>query len=158
MKKLFTFCAIVALTTISAVSFAQAKTPVWEPLKNFHTIMAATFHPAEEGNLAPLRSMKDSLYLSATTWQKSPIPMNYKEKETRAALKDLVKQTKKIKQAVDKNESDKDLTEMITEAHEIFHKIVGECKMSEEEMKDHKGHGEEKKEAKEDEHKGHNHG
>lgn len=155
MKKLFTFFAAIAFSFVSMVAVAQAKAPVWEPLKNFHGIMAATFHPAEEGDLAPLKKMSGDLLASAETWQKAPIPMNFKEKETRAALKDLVAQTKKIKKAVAKNASDKDLTVMITDAHEIFHKIVGECKKSEEEMDSHKDHMEEK--AEKDDHKGHNH-
>ncbi|MEQ1553515.1 MAG: hypothetical protein ABL929_05015 [Ferruginibacter sp.] len=133
MKKKIQILYIVILTSAS-VSFAQAKKTVWSEMKTFHSFMSSTFHPAEEGNLAPLRAKADSLLITAKLWQASPIDESFKPKETNATLKKLVKQCGTINNAVKKNASDKKLTLLITQAHDIFHTIVGECRKVEEDM------------------------
>ena len=131
MKKLFQL-TLVIIAFLPIICFAQTKNAVWPEMKTFHLYMAATFHPAEDGNLQPLREKADSLYNAAKIWQASAIPSNYKPTETAVALKKLVKQCASIKKYVGANMSDKDLTHLITEAHEIFHNIAGECKKADE--------------------------
>ena len=123
---------ILLLAILPVTIFAQKKKAVWQEMKTFHLYISATFHPAEEGNLQPLKEKADSLYNAAKNWQASAIPSNYKPTETTAALKKLVKQCASIKKYVDAKMSDKDLTHLITEAHEIFHNIAGECKKADE--------------------------
>lgn len=128
MKKYF---ALVIIAIVALTQTATAQTPAkkgWQELKNFHHFMSGTFHPAEDNDFAPLRSKSDSLYLSAVAWQLSPIPDNYKEKETKETLVKLVGQTKAIAEAVKNKVDDKALFKMINEAHDTFHKIVGECR------------------------------
>ena len=48
--------AIVALLFTAGIASAQSMDK-WPALKELHTVMAATFHPAEEGNLQPLREV-----------------------------------------------------------------------------------------------------
>jgi len=131
MKKVFQL-AILTMALFPVIGIAQTKSAAWPEMKTFHSYMAATFHPAEEGNLQPLREKADSLYNAAKNWQASAIPSNYKPTETTAALKKLVKQCASIKKYVDAKMGDKDLTHEITEAHEIFHNIAGECKKADE--------------------------
>lgn len=123
---------VLLMVIIPAISFSQEKKAAWPAMKTFHSYMAATFHPAEEGDLQPLKSKADSLYNAAKNWQASAMPSNYKTVETTSALKNLVKQCASIKKSVAANASDKELTAMITEAHEIFHNIAGECKKADE--------------------------
>lgn len=127
MKK-FALLFIMMLMVCIAV-MAQKTTPAWEELKTFHGYMAGTFHPAEEGNFAPLRAKADSMLTAAKKWEASAIPINYKPTETKETIALLVKQTTAIKSAVDSKANDAELTKLITEAHDIFHKIVGECKI-----------------------------
>ena len=101
-------------------------------MKTFHSLMAATFHPSEDGNLAPLKQKADSLAIVAKMWQASAIPSNYKPVETKSALENLVAKTTDINNAVAANKSDADLKKLIAEAHDIFHHIVGECKKADE--------------------------
>ncbi len=131
MKKVYQLAALI-IAFLPTIGFAQTKLAVWPQMKTFHSYMAATFHPAEEGNLQPLREKADSLYNAAKNWQASAIPSNYKPTETSAALTKLVKQCASVKKYVDAKMSDKDLTHLITEAHEIFHNIAGECKKADE--------------------------
>jgi len=127
MKKLSLF----VLTTLlfAGISFAQsAKTADWPEMKSFHALMSSTFHPAEEGNFAPLKEKVAQLYRASKVWYASEIPANYKPEETKAILNKLMIQCHDIWAQVDAKASDEKLKQMITEAHDSFHKIVGECK------------------------------
>ena len=128
MKKVVKTLAII-FALLPMISFAQnAKAPVWAEMKAFHQVMSASFHPAEEHNYAPLKQNADSLFAVAKRWEASPLPANLKPKETKEALAKLVKQCDVIKMAVAKNVSDEKLMSLITEAHDTFHTIAGECK------------------------------
>ncbi len=120
--------AVIVLAIFPAMSFAQVKSPSWPEMKKFHSFMAATFHPAEEDNFAPLKAKADSLLITAKVWQLSNTPENYKPEETKEALAKLVKQCAEIKEAVDGKADDSKLKVMIADAHETFHKIAGECR------------------------------
>lgn len=123
---------VLAMVLISTISFAQKPKPSWPEMKTFHSYMASTFHPAEEGNLAPLKAKADSLYAAARQWSKTAIPSNFKPVETKAELTKLVAQCAAIKEAVAAKKADKELIKLITAAHDIFHKIVGECQKADE--------------------------
>jgi len=123
--------AVVMLAMIPAMSFAQtgkATTAPWAELKAFHALMSKTFHPSEEGNFAPLKAKADSLLIAAKAWQASKIPADYKPEETQETLAKLVKQCNLIAGAVAAKADDVKLKVLIADAHDIFHKIVGECK------------------------------
>lgn len=115
---------LIAMVAVTQGAFAQG----WKELSNFHHYMSDSFHPAENGDYKPLREKADSLYLSAVAWQLAPIPADYKEKETKETLAKLVGEVKAIAEAIKKGIDDKDLFTMINNAHDTFHKIVGECK------------------------------
>jgi hypothetical protein len=73
------------------------------------------------------------MLLSARAWMAAPIPENYKPEETKAALKQLVGQCQDLAKAVKAGMSDDKLKKMISETHDTFHKIAGECKKPAEE-------------------------
>ena len=123
---------ILMMALVPSLCFAQNTKPSWPEMKTFHSYMASTFHPAEEGNLAPLKAKADSLYSSAKQWSESAIPSNFKPEETKAELTKLVAQCNIVKEAVAAKKDDKELAKLITEAHDIFHKIVGECRKADE--------------------------
>ena len=124
--------AVILLAFLPAISFAQDKKAVWPEMKDFHAVMSATFHPVEDGNYAPLKEKAQSLFSTAQAWQKSAIPADFKPEETKAALKKLVIKCAAVSKAVQANLSDEKLKILITEAHDAFHTIVGECRRTEE--------------------------
>lgn len=73
------------------------------------------------------------MLISAKQWQASEIPANYKTKETKQALKKLVKKCTLIKKSVVKKATDDVLKKQISDAHDIFHTIVKECRKEDEE-------------------------
>jgi hypothetical protein len=142
MKNLL-YTAVIALFTTFA--FAQNKAE-WKELKDFHTVMSQTFHPAEEGNFKPLRERSEEMIKAAEAWKKSTIPADYKDtKSIQETLAKLVDGSKGIDKQVKAKASDDELKKSITALHDVFHTIVGLCRPGSE---DHKGH---------DEHDGHKH-
>lgn len=133
--------SIALIITVVAVQFAFAGDIEWKELDAFHTVMSETFHPAEEGNLQPVRDNAAELLTKAKEWQMAPVPEGYDKELTAKTLKTLVAKCKGLKSAVKAKKNDKELTKLITEAHDVFHKIVEECKTSSDEHKhsdDHK--------------------
>ncbi|MCC6461359.1 MAG: hypothetical protein IT260_12870 [Saprospiraceae bacterium] len=129
MKKFFALCALAALWLAPQTGFAQtAKKANWKEMHDFHEVMSTTFHPAEEGNLAPLREKAGLLVERAQAWKKSAVPAGYKAELTGEILKRLVKQCKTVQKAVKKGKSDAELTASITKAHDIFHEIMEKCR------------------------------
>ena len=107
MKKKIVVFSMLLLTMLST-SFAQQKKE-WKEMKSFHTIMAKTFHPTEEGNVQPLKDSVDILVAKAKQWQSSQVPEGYNAKTTKPILKKLVKQCTTIKKAVAAKKSDEEL-------------------------------------------------
>jgi superoxide dismutase len=104
----------------------------WLALKDFHKVMAQTFHPAEEKNFAPLLSRSGELYAKAILLKNSTPPKSANNKKVQDALTRLEKQCAEIHslaQKPSKNEEAKNdlLFDLITKAHDIFHEVEGLC-------------------------------
>jgi hypothetical protein len=128
MKYLLSLSAIALFTFLPRFASAQDKKAQWPEMVAFHEVMAGTFHPAEKGDLKPLREKAGMLLDKAEAWKKSAVPQGYKPSQTSDTLKRLVKQCKAIKKAVKKQKTDKELTDLITQAHEVFHEIMEKCR------------------------------
>ena len=126
MKKIISFALLIAALAFTQSGQAQKKVP-WKEMEDFHTIMGATFHPAEEGKLNPLKTRSSELVEKAISWKNSTAPEGYNQAAVKKTLKKLVKDSKEIKKMVQKNASDADLKEEITELHGIFHEITEKC-------------------------------
>jgi hypothetical protein len=133
MSNIKTF--LLAMLAIITFQTASAQKIAWKELQDFHTVMAATFHPTEEGNMAPLKEKSGDLLAKAKTWQASPVPAGFKKDETTAVLTKLVAQCDLINRSVAAKADDAELKREITTAHEIFHTIVEKCRAPETEKK-----------------------
>lgn len=100
----------------------------WKEMHHFHEIMGSTFHPAEEGDLSPLKKEAGELVKRVKQWQQSKVPAGYKADVVKPILTRLVTQTEKVKKAVMNKKSDAELTKFITETHDIFHEIMEKCR------------------------------
>lgn len=128
MKKLYFSLLAFLFLTGSVIAQTQKAQPGWTEMKNFHEVMAATFHPAEEGDLTPLKTRVAELYRASKVWYASPVPSGFKVEETHANLEKLMLQCHAIWTEVEAKASDAKLKDMITKAHDIFHTIAGECR------------------------------
>ena len=120
----------VALATVllMTVSIGVAGETEWKEMEAFHTVMAVTFHPAEDGDLKPVREKAGELVAKARSWQESPVPQGYDHEKTAKSLKALVDKCNRVEAAVKAKGSDAELTTLITDAHDAFHAIIGECR------------------------------
>lgn len=131
MKNFKILFAIITLFLVSTIS-AQTKTD-WKEKTEFHKVMSQTFHPAEEGNYAPIRSRVDEMVTKAIAFQKSEIPTDINNKKgVKKSLKKLVKQTKAFSKKVKSGASDADLKGDFEALHDIFHEVVGMCSAEDE--------------------------
>lgn len=131
MKKLIFGLFALALISFS-VQRATAQTATtnqetWKEQENFHEVMSASFHSAEEKNFGPLKEKSGLLVQRAKEWKKSAVPAGYKPEMTADVLKRLVSQCKKVDQMVRKGKSDEQLLAAIESAHHVFHEIK-ECR------------------------------
>ena len=125
MKNIKFLFAAIALFFIS---FASAQDKDWKEKNEFHKVMSQTFHPAEEGNLAPIKSKITEMQAKAVAFQKSEIPAELPNKEEiKKNLDELVNGTKILAKEIKKNASDEVIKTQLTALHDVFHKIVGLC-------------------------------
>jgi len=100
---------------------------VWETLDEFHNIMAATFHPLEEGDLQPIKSRSGELAAEAKRLAKGHIPARFDETGVQDNLKALRKDSAALHKLVKNGGSDEAITKGLNALHEVFHRIVGAC-------------------------------
>lgn len=123
------------METTEAAAQPHAKMSDWAELKEFHEVMAQTFHPSEEGNLKPIRERSGELHKKAVKLSESKIPADFNTPKVIEATKELSAKTKELDELVKKKGTDADVTKLLTETHDSFHKIVGLCKNTDGEEK-----------------------
>lgn len=126
MKKVQILFLMLILSSFTMAVYSQTE-PSWKEMEEFHTVMSSSFHPADEGNLKPLRENAADLLTKAKAWQKSVVPPGFNAVMTKDVLNRLTKQCTIVKDAVKNKKADADLVKLITEAHEIFHEIKEKC-------------------------------
>lgn len=125
MKKVRSLIIMITISLASLSAYSQEAK--WQEMEDFHAVMSVTFHPAEDGNLKPLKEKSGNLAANAKTWQKGAVPEGFNAGVTKPILKRLVKQCNAINRAVAAGKPDAELKKMIIEAHEIFHEIKEKC-------------------------------
>lgn len=99
----------------------------WPEIKEFHKVMSQTFHPAEEGNLEPIKTRSKELWEKAEALNKKPIPAEFNKKEIKAAVKKLATDSKKLHEMIQKKVPDDKIKKSLSDLHDVFHTIVGLC-------------------------------
>lgn len=122
-KYLFVFLLMLGLAQVASAQ----KSTGWDELDAYHSVMAATFHPAEEGNLKPLMERSAELAEKAKTLKASAIPEKYQKEGVKTSIKLLAKESKAIDKFVKTKPADAELTKAITSLHDRFHQVMEEC-------------------------------
>ena len=122
-KTLLFLAFLFVANTISAQSMSEK----WPSIKAFHGVMSQTFHPAEEGNLEPIKKRSQEMVEKADALSKNEIPAEYKTKAILASIEKLQKNAKELNKMVADKVKDVDLTKKLSETHDIFHEIMGLC-------------------------------
>ena len=121
------FLAIVVFFFVANTSMAQSTFDKWPAIKEFHQVMSQTFHPAEEGNLEPIKTRSEELMNKAANVLKSNIPTEFATASILASAEKLQLKSKALHKMVQAKGSDTEITKSLTELHDVFHEIVGLC-------------------------------
>lgn len=128
MSKFKIVLVLIVILIISAFFYFQNKVE-WKQKDEFHAVMSQTFHPAEEGNLEPIKKRSSELVEKAIKWQYSDIPAEFKDtKDIKENLKKLVDGSLVLDAKIKGNAPDSTINADLAELHEVFHDIVGLCK------------------------------
>lgn len=110
------------------VANPKGKFDDWPAIKDFHKVMAQTFHPSEEGNLNPIKTRIGEMVLKAEALKTSKIPAEFSSKEMMSAINQLINDSKKLQKMIDKKgTTDAEITKALSALHDVFHTIVGLC-------------------------------
>lgn len=119
---------ILALLLFLTVGMVSAQSmDKWPALKEFHGVMSQTFHPAEEGNLEPIKTRSEEMMNKAAALLKSDIPADFRTPAILASAEKLQMKSKALHKMVVAKAADADITKALTDLHNIFHEIVGLC-------------------------------
>jgi hypothetical protein len=126
MKHLKTFLVLALIVVANSVS-AQSTFEKWPAIKEFHEVMSQTFHPAEEGNVAPIKARSEEMMNKAAMLLKSDIPTEFRTNAILASAERLQLKSKALHKLVKSNGTDAAIVKSITDLHDTFHEIVGLC-------------------------------
>ena len=126
MKHLKAFLVLALIVVANSVS-AQSTFEKWPAIKEFHEVMSQTFHPAEEGNLVPIKERSEEMMNKAAMLLKSDIPAEFRTDAILASAERLQIKSKALHKLVMSNGSDAAIVKSITDLHDTFHEIVGLC-------------------------------
>ncbi|TDE07622.1 hypothetical protein [Flavobacterium sandaracinum] len=126
MKHLKTFLVLALIIVANSVS-AQSTFDKWPAIKEFHEVMSQTFHPAEEGNVAPIKARSEEMMNKAAMLLKSDIPTEFRTNAILASAERLQLKSKALHKLVKSNGTDAAIVKSITDLHDTFHEIVGLC-------------------------------
>ncbi len=99
----------------------------WAALKDFHMVMAQTFHPAEENNLTPIKERSAEFLTKAKALKTSPIPASFNTPQVLGAIDNLIKGAESLNKMVRKGKKDEQLKAKLTELHDLFHTVQKMC-------------------------------
>ncbi|WP_298153152.1 hypothetical protein [Flavobacterium sp.] len=119
--------SFLVLFLLGNIGFAQTTFEKWPAIKTFHEVISQTFHPAEEGNLEPIKSRSKELAQKAEAINKSEIPAEFKTKEIIVAAENLQIQSWALHKKIKLGATDEEILKMLTSLHDTFHQIVGLC-------------------------------
>lgn len=138
MKKIALLLLVgFGISALMNQAVAQSKLQDWNELKDFHKVMAQTFHPSEEGNLEPIKTRIGEMVEKAKTLQASKFPADFDNDKIKKAVNQLVTDSEKLQKAIKAGASDKKITKSLSELHDVFHQIVGLCSETEGHDHDH---------------------
>ena len=113
------------LMLISLLTFGQKK--AWKELDEYHSVMAQTFHPAEEGNLKPVMTRSGELVAKAIALQKATIPTDYQKEGVKQSIELLAKESAALDKLVQEKKPEADIKKAITALHDRFHEVMEKC-------------------------------
>lgn len=128
MNTVVRLCMLVLALSAVAIARAETKPGSWAELKAYHSVMSTTFHPAEDGNLEPIKTRSHELVTTVNAWVKSTPPADFNKPAIREKLLKLQTESVALDRLVQaKKATDAELKAALTKLHDCFHDVVGAC-------------------------------
>jgi hypothetical protein len=102
----------------------------WGELDAFHSMLMATWHPAEKDSLALARSLAATLSAAADAWAKSKGPAACDNAALRQELPAIVANTKAFASVATNPAKDADVKAALKKVHDGFEKTAEPCMMA----------------------------
>ena len=126
MKHLKTVAVLSLIFAANTIS-AQSTFEKWPAIKEFHEIMSQTFHPAEEGDFAPIKARSKEMMKKATKVVNSDIPTEFKTEAILASAGKLESKSAELHKLVTSGAKNEVIFNSLNDLHDTFHEIVGLC-------------------------------
>lgn len=123
IKSLFAIAVFFAMNTVSA----QTLTEKWKQMHDYHELLSKTFHPAEEGNLNPIKVSSEDLVARAELLDVETMPQDLRTAKLDENIVVLKKQTKVVSELITKKAPNAEIMRAFQNLHDIFHRIVEMC-------------------------------
>jgi hypothetical protein len=131
------FCFILTTNHVNAQA-TKSKFDLWPELKTFHGVMSGTFHPSEDGDLAPIKERSTEMVSKAMALSQSKIPADFNNKVVVEAVNKLVVDSKALDALIKSNADDGKIKQALSDLHDTFHLVVERCSKGGEPAEPHK--------------------
>ena len=102
----------------------------WKEMNDFHKVLGATWHPAEKGNLVPLRVRAKELKAAAIAWanSKAPaMPESCGSESVRASIDKVARDSRGIVAMLEAEADDNWLRATLKGVHDAFETAEARC-------------------------------
>ncbi|MCS7078751.1 MAG: hypothetical protein NZ585_01695 [Chloracidobacterium sp.] len=100
----------------------------WKAQEDFHSVLAGTFHPMEDGDFRPVRKRAGEMARKARLWSRSKPPEGYDAAKIRPLLTRLEREAAELARLVARQAADEDIKRALNQLHDTYHAIAGECR------------------------------
>lgn len=105
---------------------ARIERDTWAELKTFHGVMSQTFHPAEEGDLSPIKARAAEMAEKAIALRDGNTPQGFRTPAVTSILQKLAAEAIALRDQIG-SASDKTITDALFSLHDRFHEVMTEC-------------------------------
>ncbi len=123
IKSLLAFAAIFSMNSGNA----QVIIRTWPEIKNYHELMTKSFKSAQKGDFIPIKNHANFLFENAEKLSIENMPQNFRLPKTIEALVRLKRESKHIKELVEKKASNKEIFETLKSIHHTFKTMSDLC-------------------------------
>lgn len=116
---------IIFILLLTICSQVQAQQPEWKEYKAFYDLVQPVLHPAEYGDLKPVKDSAELLMSRAKAWMESAIPAVYPATAIKKSLAELYRLCGDLVNGIRDHKTDEEIGILAIKVHNKFHYISG---------------------------------
>jgi outer membrane murein-binding lipoprotein Lpp len=131
LTRMICAAAVVAVPSLAGAQagsqMQHAESSGWKELDAFHTVLAANWHPAAQGDTKAARAGATKLLDAALAWRKSKGPKDCDNAKTREGMTQMITELRWHADAVKRESSDDAVKVTLKTAHDTFEGFAEAC-------------------------------